>query len=189
MYRTTAIRDVPAAGARISFGSLLQGPLAMAVTDPRPMDIVDTHLPRCLRRPEVDFAKRIQDVYLDQGKSQWEGTSKGTDAAREDVALALSDNWDCKKWEQWLPGHSPKEHLDMLDRQWMIEREDKRDLEVREREDKRDARMRDRDETRHRHELLVFGGLIAVATIAGAFIQPLVDNWLNDDSAHRSSTR
>ena len=67
----------------------------------------------------------------------------------------------------WIQGSTPKEHREMLDRQWMQEQEEKRvaeDRDWRERERKSNTRWR-------LIELFILGILLAVATIVGAFIE------------------
>jgi len=49
----------------------------------------------------------------------------------------------CSEFTEWQQGSSPKEHREMLDRQWMLDRQDRLDQEQREREDRRDGEQRD----------------------------------------------
>lgn len=92
-----------------------------------------------------------------------------TDAEQRVAALNLEH--DCKQWEDWRQGLSPKEHQEMLDRQklieWQADREDK-DRQWRDDQRKSDHRWR-------ALELLiigVIGVLMAGAfTILGAFIE------------------
>ena len=85
---------------------------------------------------------------------------------------------ECRGWMKWQQGSTPREHRDKQDRVSVTEREDKRDQEMRGREDARDskveARETERDRAsrgRHRSELWVFGGVIAIATLLGSIIQ------------------
>jgi len=121
---------------------------------------------------------------------------------REDRAASCGEN----AFIRWVPGLSIRDHKEMLDRKFMIEREDRRDREMREREDRRDAlvtaredvrderenardkREDDRDrgvEKRHRTELWVLGWVIAGATVASAIISAgatiSATKWLGHD--------
>lgn len=111
---------------------------------------------------------------------------------------AIQEERECSEFTEWRVGFTPKEHREMLDRQRMIEREDQRDREMREYELKRDQAIRDREDKRdvlaterhkeqmktirgqHWRELLVFGGLIAVATLAAGFLEGSISRgwWL-----------
>lgn len=73
----------------------------------------------------------------------------------------------CNAFTPWQQGFTPKEHREMVDRQWMIDREDRRDKEMRDREDRRDREAK----SRHRNELVVFGLVLGALTIIGSMIQ------------------
>ena len=86
------------------------------------------------------------------------------------------------KFTPWQRGLTPKEHREMLDRQWMIRHEEEVRKTVWEREDRRDARAEDHHKEQsaeirgqHKTELIVFGVLvtlaIVVSTVAGAMIE------------------
>ncbi len=50
------------------------------------------------------------------------------------MAVVQKSERDCDKkglFTGWKPGFTPKEHREMLDRQWMIERDEKRDADLR----------------------------------------------------------
>lgn len=105
----------------------------------------------------------------------------------------------CSDFTPWKQGFTPKEHWEMLDRQWRLEFERKGLEDAAKREDARDAAMNKREDARdltaetwhnqnlkvlqgqHRIDLLVFGGLIAAATVAsgivGGLISRGVDVW------------
>lgn len=106
------------------------------------------------------------------------------DTDEEWMVSFLHRVWDrpCQEWVGWIPGVPPKERREMLDREWMIERDDRRDREMREREDDRDCETREREDRRdaaaaRRHwvEIVLIGGIataaIVVATIIGALIE------------------
>lgn len=93
---------------------------------------------------------------------------------------------------KWVPGLSIKDHKEMLDRQFMVQREDARDTEMRKREDDRDERVAARDDAQdklaqerhdeqmkelrgqHWRELIVFGFLIGLATLCAAILDGAV---------------
>jgi len=79
----------------------------------------------------------------------------------------LGEGHQCDSFITWNQMLSLKEHDELRFRQLMIAREDQRDRLMHEREDQRDKDAR----WRHRWELLVFGGLIALATVGSALIQ------------------
>ncbi len=96
---------------------------------------------------------------------------------------------------EWVQGFTPKEHREMLDRQWRldhetrvrneaIKREDARDALSAQREDARDARVDEREDKRdkearerHHSELIVFGVILGTLTIIAAFIDGHVRFW------------
>jgi hypothetical protein len=63
----------------------------------------------------------------------------------DSLAVVADDTRDCNRtekqpygWFRWQPGFSPMEHRRMLDREFMLKREDDRDQKMRDREDQRD---------------------------------------------------
>ncbi len=111
--------------------------------------------------------------------------------------LLSEDMSACKTFTQWIPGLSIREHQERLDRQNALEREDRRDAEMRDREDRRDAAQRQwqldlvamqhglatdlaqqawkKEDARSGRELWVVGGVVTAflvaATLAGSMIQ------------------
>ena len=49
----------------------------------------------------------------------------------QEAAAAISKERDCQAFTPWRQGSTPKEHREMLDRKWMLQREDTRDSEAR----------------------------------------------------------
>lgn len=88
-------------------------------------------------------------------------------ASSYDTMAEIRRAIECDAWISYRQGASPMEHRLMQDRQWMIEREDRRDSEMRAREDRRDSEARGW----HKWELAIFGGVIALATLVGSMIQ------------------
>ncbi len=94
------------------------------------------------------------------------------------------------KFTKWQQGFTPKEHREMLDRQWMVEREarltkemrereDRLTREVREREDKRDEAARTWQGTLHRREMLILGGLVTLAIILSTILGGMIEaGWI-----------
>ena len=78
-------------------------------------------------------------------------------------------------WTQHQPGFTPKEHREMLDRQWMLEREDRRDADQRDWQERVQASVEKRADKRHTKELWIIGGVVTavvvVATILAAVIE------------------
>lgn len=62
---------------------------------------------------------------------------------------------DCKLWDEWQIGFTPKEHREMLDRQWMFELEEER---------------RQSDRRWHIAELIIFGAAGALVAVIAALI-------------------
>jgi hypothetical protein len=99
------------------------------------------------------------------------------------LAAIQQERGDCRGFTEWKQGFMPKEHREMLDRQWMIEREDRRDKEMREREDLRDKETANRHKEQmkdlrgqHWRELIVFGGLIGLATVVAAILDGAISH-------------
>lgn len=111
---------------------------------------------------------------------------------------------NCDSFTAWKHGFTPKEHQEMLDREWLLkfqtEREDadrrwrqecdERDKAWRERQDKDEHAWRERqaatEERRHRVNLIVMGLLTIIAGLVGAAIQadwiPNFFSWLTGTS-------
>jgi hypothetical protein len=95
--------------------------------------------------------------------------------------IAANRERHCQKFVEWRGG-SPKDHQDMLDRQWMIEQQDKRDEANRnfqvEQATLANKRYKEDSEIRHKHHIhsmiLAIGGAIvlAIATLAAVRLNP-----------------
>jgi hypothetical protein len=48
----------------------------------------------------------------------------------EELKRVIQHERDCKKFTPWKQGFTPKEHHEMIDRQWEQERQDRRDREM-----------------------------------------------------------
>jgi len=67
----------------------------------------------------------------------------------------------------------------MLDRQWMIEREDRRDREMREREDRRDGEMKDWQGKLHRRGMWILGGIVTIAIVLATILGGAIEaGWI-----------
>ncbi len=98
------------------------------------------------------------------------------------VLQVITKERECSEFTDWQQGFTPKEHREMLDRQWMIDFQAKReneDREWRERQRNEDLAWREKQETkadsRHRTELWIIGGVVTVALIVGAIIAAIVE--------------
>jgi len=106
-------------------------------------------------------------------------TKRQTEFPTEEQPIfeAVQQERQCSVFMRWLPGFTPKEHQEMLDRQYLMEREDRRDEEMRGREDRRDelaeARYQEQmkeQRAEHKRELLVLGLLMIAAVLTAAVI-------------------
>jgi len=98
------------------------------------------------------------------------------------VGGALVKERECPSFTRWHQGFTPKEHQEMLDRQWLLDFQAKREQEDRDwREHERieDLEWREKQEQkaegRHRTDLIIIGIvatlLICAVTIIAAFIE------------------
>jgi hypothetical protein len=53
--------------------------------------------------------------------------SDGVDVTDVAVLANITRERECSMFMPWQPGFTPKEHREMLDRQWMMDREERRD--------------------------------------------------------------
>ena len=81
----------------------------------------------------------------------------------------------CVLWGEWQPVLTPKEHRELLDRQWVIDREERSDKEMRAREDRRDAEVRRLQERLHNRELWIIGGLATIALVGGSIAAAIIE--------------
>lgn len=100
----------------------------------------------------------------------------------------MSDPCGEGSFVKWVPGLGVKEHIEMLNRQYLMERADRLDAEMREREDTRYGEMREREDRRdqrveehhqeqmqeqraeHWREMLILGGAVILAILLAAAI-------------------
>lgn len=123
-----------------------------------------------------------------------------TSSAAKQIAEVLAKERKCDSFTRWKQGHSPKEHWEMLDRQWMLEFQAKRedefrrwqrdadqadkqwhetqaqaDKEWRESQAKEERQWRERQErlsaTHHRWEIGILGFAAMVVALVSALIQ------------------
>jgi hypothetical protein len=123
--------------------------------------------------PDLGYAEVAPDLVL-------EVITKPRECANSESRLGFV------KWEQGL---TPKEHREMLDRQWRLDyeqrvrqaidaREDARDVAMNAREDARDQTAETRHgenlrilKSQHRWQLFWFGVAVVIATVIGSMIQ------------------
>lgn len=98
------------------------------------------------------------------------------------VVDALSEDYACDHHTQWHASFTPKEHREMLDRQWQLDFQAKRedaDRVWREGQVAKDEKWREQEsgkaERRHRWDLIITAGIVTVvlvlAQIGGSLIQ------------------
>jgi len=100
------------------------------------------------------------------------------DVSGELAKEIISKERHCAAFTKWHQGFTPKEHREMLDRQWRIKHEDDVREAVWKREDARDKTQADDHsdlmktmKSQHRWQLFWFGVAVVVATVAGSMIQ------------------
>ena len=86
---------------------------------------------------------------------------------------------ECSAFTEWQQGFTPREHQEMLDRKLVVEREDRRDSEMREREDRRDEQTRKLQERLHNKELWILGGLATIALVGGSVAAAIIEGAIN----------
>lgn len=138
---------------------------------------MDSHLRTTARTPPVDegsIQARIEHPWP------------------EDVlALIAEEERHCKRtdtqlgWFRWHPGFDPREHREILDREFMLKREDARDAAMQAREDARDERIEKHHREQlsqarglHKRELIVLGFLVTIALIAGGIASAAIEAGL-----------
>lgn len=117
-----------------------------------------------------------QDYVRDMGAEDANTTDMWDEAFRDASALVVRRDRTCPSWTKWQQGFSPKEHRELLDRQWMRKQEEQRldadrRWQRRMRRDERNWRASVRSEERWWRvgELLVLGVFVSGATLlAGA---------------------
>ena len=129
-------------------------------------------------------------------QSSAELQEKNPDFLATRVLEVITKDRPCFGYTDWKQGFTPKEHRELLDRRWMMERADQLNREtrereerlrerltkeVREREDKRDKDAEDRHVEQmktlrghHWRELVVFGGLIGLATVIAGILDGVI---------------
>ena len=68
----------------------------------------------------------------------------------------------------------------MLDRQFMVSREDERDTAMRKREDERDKEIQRLQEKLHSRELWIMGGLVTFALLVGQVIAAIIEGAISN---------
>lgn len=141
--------------------------------------------PLCFARA-ANFRQEVLDQIYARGVPVEDAIHQVEFPKEEDVLAVIHAPRLCDYCTDWQQGFTPKEHREMLDRKWAQERDDKLRREMNEREDTRDARVEQREndrdavaKNRHRNEILVFGVVIAVATIIGAVLEGSISRGWN----------
>ena len=97
----------------------------------------------------------------------------------EEVSRIIKEETKCTGFVKWQQGFTPKEHGEMIDRQWMMkyqERREREDKEWREQqEDKQRNWMQSQSKQRFRWEIIVFGILVTLALIGGQILAAFIE--------------
>ena len=87
------------------------------------------------------------------------------------VKAEINKERNCDLFTEWKQGHSPREHLDMINQQLWLEYQDRKEKEDKEWREKQEQRA----DRRHKWDLIILGfvatAAIVAATIIAAFIQ------------------
>lgn len=132
----------------------------------RPHDDDSFFPPICFAR-EINFVEAIQEsVARREGADLRETLERGMFAKAEDTQPVVQQERECDSFTPWKQGFSPKEHREMLDRQWMRDQEEARaDADRKWRNDQR------REERIWRViEILAFGVLVSITAIAAGAV-------------------
>jgi hypothetical protein len=93
--------------------------------------------PTCFTRA-FNLEKEVETLHFEMQKT--DKAASYTIAVRNVIAQDRT----CEKWVKWKRGFTPKEHQEMLDREWEIKRQDTKDKEIRD--------WQERQERRHSRE-------------------------------------
>lgn len=144
-------------------------------------------MPICAAGRAYYIQETLDQMLGDKDKANEQFRATHFDRAREPVdkyvlVFIHRERFGCSDenrlgWVKHQPGLNPKEHREMLDREFMLKRADRLDKEMRDREDIRDKAQSDNHtelikqaRTFHWRELLVFGVAIIVITLIGSLI-------------------
>lgn len=83
---------------------------------------------------------------------------EGADVTDLVILKNIGRERQCEKFTNWLQGFSPKEHMEMLDKQFIMEREDRRDKDQKEWLERQGSRTFNK-------QVIVFGVLVTLALI------------------------
>ena len=96
-------------------------------------------------------------------------------SAAERQEVVQEEIGHCVGFTEWHHGFTPKEHRELLDREYRLRRDEELRQQVWDREDTRDAAMRRQLGEQHRTELLVFGLLATLALTIASIAAAIVD--------------
>lgn len=124
-----------------------------------------------LSRPPLCFALAARlDREVEEHTRERAGPNM-SNAEQDLLAVIQRTDRNCSKWRKWEMGFSPKEHREMMDREWMLKwQADREEADRKWRE-----KQRQEDKQWRRIELIVIGiiGVLVAGGFAvlGAFIQ------------------
>ncbi len=103
---------------------------------------------------------------------------KKEEAERRNIGQVIEADRKCEAFTEWQQGFTPKEHREMLDRQWVIEYQERREMEDKkwreQQEDRQRAWMGKQGKQRFRWEIIIFGGVVTLALIGGQIVAALI---------------
>ena len=106
---------------------------------------------------------------------------------REDVHAFLWERRKCfptearHGWTEHQPGLTPKEHREMLDREFRVKREDARDADQRDWQERVQARVEEKADKRHTRELWIIGGVVTTIVVLATILAALIEvTWGGD---------
>lgn len=90
----------------------------------REQGVFPTHLGEPTHEPPA-CSRRVADLWSEAGIKNWPIDFK---TYTQKIYSAIQEERNCTSWVEWIPGLTPKEHMEMLEikarLQWQAERED-----------------------------------------------------------------
>ena len=121
-----------------------------------PLNSAFDFFPICFSQ-QINFVQEFSDAGAKRHPVEGEPNPYGV------IAAIINAERECTKFTGWQQGFTPKEHREILDRQWMTDREDRRDVD-----------QRKFQERLHREQIVIMGFGIILATILAAVIAALI---------------
>ena len=101
------------------------------------------------------------------------------------ISIVFKDR-ECDEFTQWQQGFTPKEHRDMMDRQWKLEYEARRDAEDKKWREDQDIKAEQRHNDQmdqmqsiHKNEMWIIGFIVTIAVIIVTILASAIEaNWI-----------